>query len=212
MKDRTVPSYWWAYSVLVLVVRPQEAIWALAWVTCLQWQLLVHWGFSCSYQFFWAELCRWSVVAPSFPWDQLLSRLWKDGLLSYLLLLSSYWRGSVCYLLLTCPAIDHLPRLLNFVYFGGIYSHILETILPASPKYTPTPTPAQLSPPSLVSCLELAVVTHFHYPVPTPTPWPDMVCSITDFPNPGECSSWYTQKSFLSSSDRVWSDAIEQWQ
>lgn len=94
------------------------------------------------------ELCPWSVVAPSSPWDQLLSRLWKDGLLSYLLLMSSYWKGSMYYLLLNCLAMDHLPRLLNFVYFFCCCCSILISwgLFYLLPWSTPcTPTPPQLS-------------------------------------------------------------------
>lgn len=56
---------------------------------------------------------------------QALPILWRDGLLSYLLLLSPFWRGTMCYSLLNFPAIDHLPRLPNVAFcLFFVYSHI----------------------------------------------------------------------------------------
>lgn len=55
------------------------------------------------------------AMPPRSSWDQPLPRLWKDGQLSGLLLLSSFSRGSVCYLLLNCPI--HLLGSPNFIYF-----------------------------------------------------------------------------------------------
>ena len=153
------------------------------------------------------ELCPQSVVPLRSSWAQPLPRLWKDGLLSHLLLLSSFWRGTVCYLLLNCPAIQHLPGLPNFVYFFFCLWRLLAW------STLPTPTPTTITIPCILSrtlsfLWLLAGVTCSHNPASPEWVWP---VRSTDFLKPERLSSWYTQKPFLSF-NRVWLDVNEQWQ
>lgn len=121
------------------------------------------------------------------------------------------WRGTMCYFLLNCPVIDHLPGLPNLVYFFIPSIPIsLETVCLEHSLHTPP----QLPLPSRVSCpgLQAPVAPGRCDWFPSPsTPWTGMVWSINKLPEPWRAFLRYAQKPFLSS-NRVWSDVNEQWQ
>lgn len=127
---------WWGYLSPCLGNLPRATVTCPLSLFCFRFSALpvelVHTVSSASQIFFELNLC------PDCE---------KDGLPSHLLLLSSFWGGTVCYLLLNCPAIKHLPGLPNFVYFYFCLWRLL--------AWSTLPTLPQLPSPSVVSCLEL---------------------------------------------------------
>lgn len=95
------------------------------------------------------------------------------------------WRGTMCYLLLNCPAIDHLPGLPNLFYFFIPSIPIsLETVCLEHSLHTPPqlPLPSRVSCPGLQAHLWLlAGATVSHHPAPPELVWFGL---STNFLNP----------------------------